>query len=372
MSTMRCWTILLLAVFIAYSGPALTTGAEPTIRTLAGTGGDRDGGDKGPAAKTSIGNPFGVELGPEGALYICEVTNHRVRRLDLASGELTTVAGTGVKGYSGDGGPATKARLNEPYEIRFDRAGNMFFVEMQNHVVRRVDAKTGQISTIAGSGTAGFAGDGGPATRARLRNPHSIALDGRGGMYIADIGNHRIRRVDLDSGIIRTIAGTGGKQLPADGALAEGNPLVGPRALFIDGGVMWIALREGHSIWRLDLGTGRLKHVAGTGRSGYSGDGGPGLRATFNGPKGIAVGPKGDIYVADTENHAIRRIDGRTHEVSTLAGSGPRAKGAFTRGIGDDGPAAKAILTRPHGVCVGPDGTVYIGDSENHRVRMVK
>src|SRR5439155_17934355 len=140
----------------------------------------------------NVGDPFGVEIGPDGALYICEVRNHRVLRLDLKSGELTTVAGSGVKGYAGDGGPATKAQLNEPYEVRFDRAGNMLFVEMQNHIIRQVDGKTGIVSTVAGTGAKGYSGDGGPATAAQLNAPHSIAHDAADNLYIAEIANHRI------------------------------------------------------------------------------------------------------------------------------------------------------------------------------------
>jgi streptogramin lyase len=155
------WTILVL----------VSTADAGEITTVAGTGLPEDGGASGPAMKTNIGEPFGVEIGPDGALYITEVRNHRVRRLDLKSGELTTVAGNGKKGYSGDGGPATNAELNEPYEVRFDKAGNMYFVEMQNHIVRVVDAKTGVIRTLAGTGAAGFAGDGGRALQAEFRQP---------------------------------------------------------------------------------------------------------------------------------------------------------------------------------------------------------
>jgi sugar lactone lactonase YvrE len=292
-----------------------------------------------------------------------------VRRLDLKSGQLTTVAGNGRKGYSGDGGPATEASLNEPYEVRFDQHANMFFVEMQNHLVRRVDAKTGKISTIAGTGQAGYAGDGGPALKAQFRQPHSIALDDRGGLYVADIGNHRIRRVDLAAGTIESIAGNGDKKLPTEGQQAKDGPILGPRALDISDRTMWIALREGNSVWRLNLETGTLHHVAGSGQKGFTGDGGPAASATFNGPKGIAIGPKPfDIFVVDTESQAIRRIDRQSGKIFTIAGSGPMAR----RFAGDGGPAIKASLNRPHGICVGPDGTVYIGDSENHRVRAVR
>jgi streptogramin lyase len=335
------------------------------ITTIAGTGQPEDGGDGGLATKTNIGEPFGVEIGPNGALYITEVRNHRVRRLDLKSGELTTVAGCGKKGYSGDGGPATEAQLNEPYEVSFDKAGNMYLVEMQNHLVRVVDAKSKVIRTIAGTGKAGFAGDGGPAVKAEFRQPHSIALDDAGNVYIADIGNHRIRRIDAKTGIIDSIAGNGEKQLPQDGEGAKGKPVLGPRSLCISGERLWVCLREGNSVWRLDLKQDRWQHVAGTGKQGYTGDQGDAQTATFAGPKGIALGPDGAIFVADTENNVIRKI--RSSTITTIAGSGPKSAGL----PGDGGEATKAVLARPHGVCVGPDGAVYIGDTNHHRVRRV-
>jgi streptogramin lyase len=338
-----------------------------TIDTVAGTGKPEDNGRAGVATEINIGQPFGVEIGPDGALYVTEITNHRVLRVDLKTGKLTTVAGCGRKGYSGDGGLATEAELNEPYEVRFDKQGNMYFVEMQNHLIRRVDAKTGVISTIAGTGKKGFGGDGGPATKAQFSVPHSIALDHRGGLYVADIGNHRIRRIDLESGMVDTIAGTGERTLPKTGQIAKGNPVVGPRALFIQHDTIWVALREGHSVWTLSLEDGKWFHVSGTGKKGYSGDG-DARDATFNGPKGIAVGPQGDVYVVDTENQAIRKIDLKADKISTIAGYGPDGAG----GAGDGGPATKAQLGRPHGICVGPDGAVYIGDTNNHRVRRIR
>jgi streptogramin lyase len=336
---------------------SLTSLSAGTIDTIAGDG-----------TPQNVGQPFGVEIGPDGGLYICEVQNHRVRRLDLKTGKLTTVAGSGTKGYAGDGGPATQAQLNEPYEVRFDKAGNMLFVEMQNHLVRRVDAKAGTISTVAGTGKAGFGGDGGPATKAQFSSPHSIALDAADNLYIADIANHRIRKVDAKSGVVATIAGNGERKQPVAGQSGAGKPMIGPRALFIDGPTLWIALREGHSVWRMELSSGLLAHVAGTGKRGFTGDGGPAAQATFDGPKGIAVGPDKAVYVVDTENHAIRRIDLSAGMIATIAGRGPSSKG----GEGDGGPATSATMDRPHGICVGPDGAVYIGDTNNHRVRRVR
>jgi sugar lactone lactonase YvrE len=338
-----------------------------TIETVAGTGQPDNNAATGKATEVNVGQPFGVEVGPAGALYITEVQNHRVLRVDLKSGDLTTVAGCGRKGYSGDGGQATEAELNEPYEVRFDKQGNMFFVEMQNHIIRRVDAASGIITTVAGTGKAGYGGDGGPAHEAQFSSPHSIALDHRGGLYVADIGNHRIRRIDLATGLVDSIAGNGGKQAPRHGQAAKGNAVVGPRALFIDGDTMWVALREGHSVWTLALDSGNWSHISGTGKQGFSGDGGPAADATYNGPKGIAVGPDGNVYVVDTENQVIRMIDTKAKVISTVAGAGPAHRG----GAGDGGSATKAQMDRPHGICVGPDGSIYIGDTNNHRVRRV-
>lgn len=339
-----------------------------TITTIAGTGKPENSGSSGPATSVNVGDPFGVEIGPDGALYICEVRNHRVFRLDLGSGQVTTVAGNGTKGYSGDGGPATQAQLNEPYEVRFDRAGNMLFVEMQNQVVRKVDRQTGRISTIAGTGKKGCSGDGGPATKAEFSSPHSIALDAADNVFIADIGNHRIRRVDAKTGVVTTIVGNGERKQPQAGKTGPDKPMLGPRALFIDGDTMWIALREGHAVWRLDLPGGVLQHVSGTGSKGFTGDGAAASVATFNGPKGIAIGPDKCAYVVDTENHAIRKIDPASGKISTIAGLGPDKKG----NAGDGGPATAAQMDRPHGICVGADGAVYIGDTINHRVRRIK
>ncbi len=347
---------------------ATTAIAGGGIDSVAGTGESSNNGGAGVAVETNVGQPFGVEIGPDGALYVTEVQNPRVLRVDLKTGRIKTVAGNGKKGYSGDGGPATEASLNEPYEVRFDEAGNMFFVEMQNHLVRRVDAKTGVITTIAGTGEAGFAGDGGPAIRAKFRRPHSIALDTRGHLYVADIGNHRVRRISLATGLVETIAGTGDRKLPQDGQSATGKSMVGPRALCVQGDTLWIALREGHSVWRMDLKTMRLTHIAGSGKKGFSGDGGDPKLATFNGPKGIAVGPKGRVVVVDTENQAIRSIDLKANRITTVAGGGPSRRG----GSGDNGSATKAQLDRPHGICVAPNGHIFIGDTNNHRVRRVQ
>lgn len=335
------------------------------IRTFAGTGQKGYSGDGGAATQALINNPYGVAIGPDGALYICDMDNQVIRKVP-GDGKISTVAGNGKKGYSGDGGKATEASLNEPYEIRFDRKGNLFFVERMNHVVRYVDARAGTITTLAGNGKAGFSGDGGPAGAASLHEPHSIQLDHKGSLYICDIRNHRIRRVDLKTRIITTFAGTGERSPTPDGARIAGTSLNGPRALDFDRkGDLWLALREGNAVYRFDMKRGTIHHVAGTGKQGFSGNGGPAKSATLSGPKGLSIGPDGNVYLADTESHSIRMIDIRKQTLELVAGSGER-------GDGPEGDPKNCKMARPHGVFVAKDGSIYVGDSEAHRVRMIR
>ncbi len=339
---------------------ALALAAAPKrIVTIAGDG------TAGYSA-TRSNNPYGLTIGPDGALYFCEVDNHRVRRLDLKTHALSTVAGNGKPGYSGDGGPALEASLYQPYEVRFDRAGNIFFAEMQNHVVRRVDARTRIITTVAGTGQPGFSGDGGPANQAQLRQPHSIAFASDGALLICDIANFRIRRVDLGTGIISTFAGTGEAGPTPDGAPLAGTPLNGPRAITADpAGNLYVVLREGNMVYRIDPAGHTFHHISGTGEKGYSGDGGPARLAKLSGPKGISWAPNDSLYIADTESHTIRRIDLKTGVIQTVAGTGER-------GDGPDGDPLACRLSRPHGIFAGLDGVIYIGDSESHRIRVLR
>lgn len=348
---MRCTLVLAFAAVVAAAG---------TTTTIIGTG-------KPGSAADTVNNPYGLVVGPDGALYFCDIDNHTVRRLDLKTKKVTTVAGSGQSGNTGDGGSAVSAALGQPYEVRFDKDGNLFFVDMPNHVVRRVDRGTGIISTIAGTGQAGYSGDNGPATQAQLRQPHSIVFDGKGRLLICDIGNHRVRSVDLRTGVISTYLGTGEQNPTPDGAPLAGTPFNGPRAIDVSAsGVLYLALREGNAVYRIDPARNRVEHIAGTGTKGNSGDGGQAKLAALNGPKGVALTSKGDVlYVADTENHVIRRIDLRTGVITTAAGSGQR-------GDGPDGDPATCRMNRPHGVFVSRDGTVYISDSEAHRIRTLK
>ncbi len=313
-----------------------------------------------------VANPYGVVLGPDGALYFCDLDNQMIRRLNLGTGTTQTIAGNGERGYGGDGGPATEAMLNMPHEIQFDAQGDLYIVERDNHAVRKVDMQTGLIATVAGTGEPGFAGDGGPATAAQLRAPHSIVFTPDGRLLICDIGNHRIRRVDPATGIIETWAGTGTREPTPDGAPLAGTPLNGPRAMALDpDGNLYLALREGNAIYRIDLAAETIHHVAGTGAQGYTGDGGPAREATLAGPKGLAYAPGGTLYVADTENHVIRRINVASGIISTALGTGER-------GDGPEPEPRRCRMNRPHGIWTDGSGALYVGDSEAHRIRVLR
>ena len=339
---------------------------EYRIETIAGNGQPGDTPEKGGIARdVPVDNPFGVEQGPDAALYVTTVGSHRVLRLDPKTGKITSVAGSGGRGYSGDAGPATKATLNQPYEVRFDSRGNMLIVEMQNHLIRRVDAQSGVITTVAGDGVAGYRGDDGPARQARFRDPHSITLDKNDNIYISDISNHRVRRIDAKSGRIETLAGNGKPGFPKDGGLAKDQPLITPQGIVVHNGFLWIASFRGHMVWRVGLKTGVIHRFAGTGRRGYTGDGGNPLEATFDGPRGITMSPSGVLYVVEGENNIIRAIDTVRGSIRTIAGAGPE-KHAYA---GDGVPAIKAPIWQPHGICVSPDGSLVLSDTKNHRVR---
>jgi DNA-binding beta-propeller fold protein YncE len=340
--------------------------AEYVITTVAGIGEKGFAGDGGPAKAALLNGPFDVAFDRAGNLYFSDTFNHRIRRVDARSGIISTVAGNGEPGYSGDGGPAGRASLNEPYGIAIDRAGNIFVADRLNRRIRRIDATQGTITTLAGSGEAAYSGDGGPAAHAGLAEPNGLALDAEERhLYIADVADHRVRIVDLSSGTIETFAGTGKAEHGGDDSAAREARIFGARAVKLcPDGTVYILERQGSSLRAVDLATGIIATIAGTTGRGYSGDDGPALAAVFDAPKEMAIDPDGNILIVDTENHAIRLIDRATGIVTTIAG-GRQGAG------GDGGPAKQAGLDRPHGAVVGPDGATYIGDTNNHRIRKV-
>ena len=307
------------------------------ISDVAGTGTQGHAGDGGPAAAALLNNPFDVAFTADGDMVFSDTFNHCIRRVDAKTGIIRNVAGTGERGFAGDGGPAAEALLNEPYGVVVDRGGKIFFADRLNGRVRQIDA-AGRIDTLAHAG---------------LVEPNGLALDAsQMHLYIADVADHRVRVVDLATGALSTFAGTGEARHSGDGGRAAEAGVFGARAVaFAPDGSLYVMERQGSSIRRIRDGT--IETVAGTPTvRGYAGDGGEAAKAVFAAPKEMAVDGDGAIYVVDTENHAIRRIDPKTWIVETIAG-----------------PATGAGLARPHGAAVGPDGAIYIGDSETHRVR---
>jgi streptogramin lyase len=332
------------------------------IEDIAGIGQAGSQGDGGLATQAQLDNPFGVIRGPDGAIWFCEYSGQRVRRI-RADGVIETVVGTGQKGYTGDNGPALQATLNLPHEIRFDSKGNLYIVDMQNHAVRKVDRETKTITTIAGNGTAGYSGDGGPAKYAQFKQPHSIQFGPNGDLYICDIGNHVIRRIDRESQNISTFAGTGLPGPTPDGSPLVGTPLKGPRSIEFDrNGDLWLATREGNQVFRIDMLAGKYIHVAGTGQSGFEGNGGPAKLAKLKGPKGIAIDEQANVWLADTESHSVRMIDAKTGTIQLMAGTG-------LEGDGPTGAPLGCKLNRLHGIYADRDGSILIGDSQSHRIR---
>jgi hypothetical protein len=363
---------ILIAGWLALAGG---DGQPGIMSTVAGTGLKGYGGDGGRAFGAALDQPFHCDIDDQGNLFIAEAGNHCIRKVSLKTGVISTVAGTGKKGFTGDGGPATQATLNEPYAVVRDAEGNLFIVDRLNAVIRKMDAGTGVVSTVAGNGKKGFSGDGGPATQAMLREPNDCCLDGKGGLLIADVADWRIRRLDLKTGTITTFAGVGKVNLKlrvkierdrvGDGGPAAKAVTPGARAVCADHrGNVYICEREGSSIRKVDA-RGTITTIGGNGLWGYTGDGGDAKDATFAGPKGIRCDAAGHIYVVDCENHCVRKIDAKTNIVTTVAG-GRKGTG------GDGGPAPQAGMDRPHGCVIDRAGRLFIADTNNHRVRMVR
>ena len=334
----------------------------------AGEGEVRFSGDGGPATDALLNFPSDVFVDASGNLYIVDRSNHRIRKVDT-SGVITTVVGRdigeGEVRFSGDGGPATEALLNLPYGICGDSAGNLYIADTNNNRVRKVDA-SGVITTVVGSGELGFQGDGGPATDALLARPYRIAVDGADNLYIVDRSNDRIRKVDAVSGIITTVAGSDERGFIGDGGPATEAALSLPWDVSVDGsGNLYIADSSNNRIRKVDAVSGIITTVAGNGERGFNSDWLPATAAQLNRPTGIDLDRNGDLYIADSGNYRIRVVD-RWDYMYTVAGNG---EPGFA---GDEGFPEQASLGVVNDIALDRDGNFYISDAGNHRIRKVE
>jgi sugar lactone lactonase YvrE len=353
---MRC-AIIFTAILCCFIDVGTVRADKVTL--IAGGGTEAD---KVPATRAALQAPFAVDFDKGGNLYIAEMVGHRVRRVD-SEGLLTTIAGTGKKGGAGDGKHATEAEFNGIHHFLVGDGDSLYVADTWNNRVRRIDIKSGMIAGFAGTGAKGFGGDGGPAAKAGFGGIYCLALDANGDkMYVADLDNRRIRAIDMKTGMVRTVAGNGKKGVPEDGAEAVNAPLVDPRAVAVDRkGNIYILERSGHALRVVDT-AGKIRTVAGTGKAGATGDGGDARQATLNGPKHLCIDRDGGVLIADTENHLIRKYKPAEGKIIRIAGTGKK-------GIaGLNGPPDNVELNQPHGVFVHPSGDIYIADSSNNRV----
>ena len=354
------WGALPIALSVGLLTTAVALAAVGNISTVAGTGTVGFSGDAGPATSAQLNFPRGVAADSSGNLFIVDQTNNRIRKVD-ASGNISTVAGGG--GALGDGGPATSAQLASPKHLAVDSSGNLFIADTSNHRIRKVDT-SGTISTVAGNGTPGFSGEGGPATSAQLHFPHGVAVDSSGNLFISDVNNNRIRKVDT-SGNISTVAGTGTSGFSGDGGPSTAAQLDLPIGLAVDSsGNLFITDFGDNRIRMIDT-SGIISTVAGNGTSGFSGDGGPATSASLNRPQDIVVDSSGNFFIADGNNNRVRKVD-TSGNISTVAGNGT---GGFS---GDGGSATSAQLGAPQGAAVNSSGDLFIGDTGNQRIRKVE
>ena len=326
--------------------------ASGNICTVAGRGGMGGWSPNGGVATNSkLNKPTGVFVDAAGDIFIADTDSCRIRKVDVATGKILGVAGDGFCNYGGDGGPANSAKLNKPRGVFVDAAGNVFIADTENHRIRVVDGATGDIDTLAGTGTAGYSGDGGLATNAQLDSPRGVYLNGAGEMIIADTSNSCLREVDL-GGMISTITGTGAPVLDH------------PRQLAMDAtGNVYIADTDNERVRKLDT-SGWITTVAGTGSGGYNGDGIPATTAELKKPRGVGVAPSGNIYIADRDNHRIRMVEAATGMITTYAGTGSGGNN------GDAGWATALELNRPSGVAISTF-LLEIADTDNHRIMEV-
>jgi uncharacterized protein (TIGR03437 family) len=341
----------------------VVAGGSPIITTVAGTGVPGFSGDGGPATSAQLFYPYGVTVDGSGNLYIAGYYDHRIRKVS-PNGIITTVAGNGNSGFSGDGGPATSAQLYYPRSVVADGAGNLYIADSANHRIRKV-SPSGIITTAAGTGNWGYSGDGGPATNAKLDYPYSVTIDLSGDLYIADTGNDCIRKVP-PSGIITTVAGVNGYfGYSGDGGQATSAQLNSPAGIALDGsGNLYIADRDNNRIRKVSP-SGIITTVAGAGVYGFSGDAGPATSAQLSYPYGVTVDGSGNLYITDRDNNRIRKVS-PSGIITTVAGAGSAGYS------GDGGPATDAQLYWPSAAAVDGSGNIYIADYGNHRIRLVR
>jgi hypothetical protein len=340
----------------------LTSAVPVSAAKIILVAGGGSGDDGVPALEGKLVEPFALDFDKSGNMYIVELSGNRVRKVD-AKGILTTIAGDGKKGDGGDGGPAAKAQVNGMHNLAIAPNGDIYLADTWNQRVRKIDGKTGIISTVAGTGEKGFSGDGGPAIKAKFGGIYCVALDPKAErLYLADLDNRRVRVVQLASGIVSTVAGNGEKGVPEDGSDARSAPLVDPRAVGADAkGNVYVLERSGHAL-RVVSPDGKIRTVVGTGKVGATGDGGDARQATLNGPKHIWVDRQDNVLIADAENNLVRKYLPAEGKIVRVAGTGKKG----SAGIG--GPPEKAEIIRPHGVYTDAAGVVWIVDSYNNRV----
>ena len=341
--------------------------AAPPVRgdrlVLVAGGGDR--GEGAPATEARLHNPFGVDFDKSGAMYLVELEGGHVHSVD-SQGIFSTIAGTGLKGDTGDDGPAKNATFNAMHSLAIAPSGEIFIADTLNNRVRKIDPRSGLITPFAGTGKKAYAGDGGPAVKADCDGVYCIAFspDAKT-LYLVDLENRRIRAVDMQTNVIRLIAGNGQRGIPADGAVAREAPLVDPRAVAADGaGNVYVLERSGHALRVVDR-DGKIRTVAGTGQAGPAADDGPALTATLRGPKHLCLDHDQNVLIADTDNHVIRKYVPKHEQLVRVAGTGKPG----TAGLG--GPPVKAEFNQPHGVCIDAKGSLFIVDSLNDRVLKV-
>jgi DNA-binding beta-propeller fold protein YncE len=359
------------AIVIAFACSLATFAAAAERVVLVAGGGDQTGAA--PATQAKLVEPFGIDADRDGNLYLVEMTGHRLSRI-TKGGQFVPIAGNGKPGDGGDSNSTDGAKaqgaavqFNGPHALLVSNSGDVYIADTWNHRIRRYDPRTGRIHAFAGSGEKGFEGDGGPATSAKFADPYCLAFDkDERHMFVADLENRRVRAIDMQSGLVTTFAGSGEKGVPEDGAIAKAASLIDARAVAADKvGNVFVLERGGHALRVVDA-QGKIRTLAGDGKPGFAGDGGDARRAQLNGPKHLWVDRDGSVLIADTENHAIRRYDPKSGRITLFAGTGKQG----SRGVG--GPPREVELDRPHGVFVAADGAIYIADSGNGRVLKIE